>query len=132
MFSSDKNIETISQLIVEIKHYVELRAESLQIDFVSKMSRLFTAIVLFVILFMLSALAVMFVSMTAATALAPIVGGLAIAYAIIVLAYVMIGIIVICNRKKWIEAPIAGFLADLFLNNQYNEAIDGVKENTNL
>ena len=84
MFSSDRNIETISQLIVEIKRYVELRAECLQIDIVSKMSRLFTAIILFVVLFMLSALAVMFMSMTAAAALAPIVGGMATAYAIIV------------------------------------------------
>ncbi len=117
MFSSDRNIETISQLIVEIKRYVELRAECLQIDFVSKMSRLLTAIVLFVVLFMLSALAVMFMSMTAAAALAPIVGGMAYAYAIIVVVYVMIGIVVFCNRKKWIEAPIAAFLADLFLNN---------------
>ena len=115
MFSSDRNIETISQLIVEIKRYVELRAECLQIDIVSKMSRLFTAIILFVVLFMLSALAVMFMSMTAAAALAPIVGGMATAYAIIVV-YIIIGIVILCNRKKWIEAPIAGFLADLFLN----------------
>ena len=79
MFSSDRNIETISQLIVEVKRYVELRAECLQIDIVSKMSRLFTAIILFVVLFMLSALAVMFMSMTAAAALAPIVGGMATA-----------------------------------------------------
>ena len=71
MFSSDRNIETISQLIVEIKRYVELRAECLQIDIVSKMSRLFTAIILFVVLFMLSALAVMFMSMTAAAAFQP-------------------------------------------------------------
>ena len=117
MFSSDRNIETISQLIVEIKRYVELRAECLQIDIVSKMSRLFTAIILFVVLFMLSALAVMFMSMTAApAALAPIVGGMATAYAIIVVVYIIIGIVILCNRKKWIEAPIAGFLADLFLN----------------
>lgn len=116
MFSSDRNIETISQLIVEIKRYVELRAESLQIDIVSKMSRLFTAIILFVVLFMLSALAVMFMSMTAAAALASIVGGMATAYAIIVVVYIIIGIVIFCNRKKWIKAPIAGFLADLFLN----------------
>ena len=113
MFSSDRNIETISQLIVEIKRYVELRAECLQIDIVSKMSRL---LILFVVLFMLSALAVMFMSMTAAAALAPIVGGMATAYAIIVVVYIIIGIVILCNRKKWIEAPIAGFLADLFLN----------------
>ena len=116
MFSSDRNIETISQLIVEIKRYVELRAECLQIDIVSKMSRLFTAIILFVVLFMLSALAVMFMSMTSAASLAPIVGVMATAYAIIVVVYIIIGIVILCNLKKWIEAPIAGFLADLFLN----------------
>ena len=116
MFSSDRNIETISQLSGGVERYVELRAECLQIDIVSKMSRLFTAIILFVVLFMLSALAVMFMSMTAAAALAPIVGGMATAYAIIVVVSIIIGIVILCNRKKWIEAPIAGCLADLFLN----------------
>ena len=58
----------------------------------------------------------MFMSMTAAAALAPIVGGMATAYAIIVVVYIIIGIVILCNRKKWIEAPIAGFLTDLFLN----------------
>lgn len=128
MFSSDRNIETISQLIVEIKRYVELRAECLQIDIVSKMSRLFTAIILFVVLFMLSALAVMFMSMTAAAALAPIVGGMATAYAIIVVVYIIIGIVILCNRKKWIEAPIAGFLTDLFLNDT-DSSVDGANIN---
>lgn len=122
MFSSDKNIETISQLIVELKHYVELRTESFQIDFVSKMSRLFTALILFAVLFMLSALAVMFISMTAAAAIASVVGSMTIAYAIIVLVYIAIGLIVFCNRKRWIEAPVTGFLAELFLSN--NDTLD--------
>lgn len=100
MLSSDKNIETISQLLAEVKHYVELRSESLQIDFVSKLSRLLTALVLFAILFMLCALAVMFVSMTVAAALTPIVGSQALAYALIVLCYVIIGMIVLFNRKS--------------------------------
>lgn len=117
MFSSDKNIDTISQLIVEIKRYVELRTEGLQIDFVTKMSRLFTAIILFAILFMLAALAVMFVSMTAAAALSSIIGSQAGAYALIVLAYVIIGVIVFINRRRWIEAPITHFIAALFLDN---------------
>ena len=41
---------------------------------------------------------------------------MATAYAIIVVVSIIIGIVILCNRKKWIEAPIAGFLADLFLN----------------
>ena len=115
VLSSDKNIETISQLLAEVKHYIELRSESLQIDFVSKLSRLLTALVLFAILFTLCALAVMFVSMTVAAALTPIVGSQTLAYALIVLCYVIIGMIVLFNRKKWIEQPITHFIASLFL-----------------
>lgn len=117
VLSSDKNVENISQLLAEIKHYVELRSESIQIDFVSKISRLLTVLVLFAILFMLCALAVMFISMTVAAALTSIVGSQALAYALIVLCYVIIGIIILLNRKKWIELPITHFIANLFLGN---------------
>ena len=46
MFSSDNNIETISQLVIELKKYVELQKRSLQIDFVDKLSKLMAAIVM--------------------------------------------------------------------------------------
>lgn len=115
MFSSDQNIENLSQLIAEVKRYTELRYESLRIDFVRKLSRLLMALVVGAVLFLLAGLAVLFVSMMAAAALASHVGGEATAYALIVAVYVVCCIVVYRKRHAWIEAPITAFLAALFL-----------------
>lgn len=124
MFSSDRNIETISQLITEIKRYVELRAESFEIDIVRKLSQLVAALVLGAVLFMLACLAILFVSMMAAASLATLLGSQAVAYAIVVAFYIILGIIIYYKRKRWIEFPLTAFLAHLFLE-------DSLKRNKN-
>lgn len=124
MFSSDRNIETISQLITEIKRYVELRAESFEIDIVRKLSQLVAALVLGAVLFMLACLAILFVSMMAAASLAPLLGSQAVAYAIVVAFYIILGLIIYYKRKRWIEFPLTTFLAHLFLE-------DSLKRNKN-
>lgn len=124
MFSSDRNIETISQLITEIKRYVELRAESFEIDIVRKLSQLVAALVLGAVLFMLACLAILFVSMMAAASLAPLLRSQAVAYAIVVAFYIILGLIIYYKRKSWIEFPLTAFLAHLFLE-------DSLKRNKN-
>lgn len=118
MFSSDRNVDNIGKLIVELKHYVSLKTESLQIDFVSKFSRLLTVLVVSAVLFMLLGLAVMFISMMVASALSKVVGSEALAYGIVVAFYVLIGSIFFIKRHTWIEAPITNFLVHLFLEDK--------------
>lgn len=122
MFSSDRNIETISQLITEIKNYVELRTESIEIDIVRKLSKLVAALVLGAVLFMLACLAILFVSMMVAAALTAVIGSQAVSYAIVVAFYLLLGIIVYSKRKSWIETPLTGFLAHLFLEDSLNNS----------
>ena len=57
MFSSDKNIETIGQLIADLHQHVDLRLEYFKVDAVSKLSKLLTAVALSIIIFMFGALA---------------------------------------------------------------------------
>lgn len=121
MFSSDKNVDNIAKLIVELKHYVDLKTESVQISFVSKFSRLLSAIVISAILFMLFGLAILFISMMVASALSKLVGSLAIAYGIVVLFYLLLGILFFVKRHTWIEAPITNILVHLFLEDKMNE-----------
>lgn len=118
MFSSDRNIETISQLVVELKNFVELQKKCLQIDFVSKLSKLMTAIVMGAVLFILGAVALMFISMTLAAFLETYVGGMDRSYAIIVAIYAILAYIIYSHRKQWIESPITNFLGHLFLEEQ--------------
>lgn len=121
MFSSDRNVDNIGKLIVELKHYVLLKTESLQIDFVSKFSRLLTVLVVSAVLFMLLGLAVMFISMMVASALSKVVGSEALAYGIVVAFYVLIGSIFFIKRHTWIEAPITNFLVHLFLEDKMKD-----------
>lgn len=44
MFSNDKNVETIGQLIEVLKHYIGLQSEFLKLDIVDKVVRLLTVI----------------------------------------------------------------------------------------
>lgn len=118
MFSSDRNIETLSQLIIELKRYAELRGKSLQISFVSKLTQLMAALIVGAALFLLAAIALLFVSMMAATALAPHVGGQATGYALIAALYLFLGILIYSKRRTWIESPIANFLGHLFLDDE--------------
>ncbi len=121
MFSSDKNIETIGQLAEELKHYVELQKRGLQIDFVSKLSQLAAAVVIGAIVFLLSGLALIFLSMMAASAIAAWTGSQTAGYALVVLFYVVVGAVVLLNRRKWIMVPLVNFLAQLFLGGKKDE-----------
>lgn len=115
MFSNDKNIETLSQLLVDLKDYVELRLKYGQIELVSKMTVLVSALVLGVVLFMLGVIVVLFLSYTAALALAQVVGGETKAFGIVTACYVMAAVLIYSFRQKLIIRPISRFLGELFL-----------------
>lgn len=128
MFSSNRNIDTICQLIAELKRYVELKTDGMQIDIVSKLSRLLSALIIGAIIFMVSGLALMFISMMVAAALTSALGSATLAYAIIVIGYALLAWLVFFNRAKWIEAPITNFLAHLFLEDQLEEKQEEVEK----
>lgn len=115
MLSSDKNIRTISQLIAEIKRYVELRAECMQIDLVSKMATLLAATLLCGIVAALGMIAILLLSFWAVSLLKDYVGGPTCAYALVAALYLLAAFVVYLKRKTWIEAPVANFLGRLFL-----------------
>ena len=74
MFSNDKNIETIGQLVETLKHYATLQSEYIKLDVVEKTVRLLTVITMTVIISLLVILMLIYLSFAAASALAPWVG----------------------------------------------------------
>lgn len=122
MFSSDKNIEIISQLLAELKKYAELKGKCLQIDFVSKMTILLSALIVGAILFALSTIVILFLSYTAVLFLAKMMGSITWACFLMVLFYVALGVIVYAMRRRWIVNPLANFLGRLFLSDESEQA----------
>ena len=117
MFSNDRNIETIGQLVEQLKHYVGLQREYLKLDIIEKVVRLITAITLTLVFALFAVLIIIFCSFAAAYALSSVVGT-ATAFALVALAYLIVFFVLAAFRKKWIERPVVRFLADLLLNNK--------------
>ena len=112
MFSNDQNIETISQLVETVKHYVGLQKEYIKLDFVAKAVRIMTAIAITAVLGFL--LVLIYLSFAAAFALAPVMGHVA-AFATIAGLYFIVLLLFLIFRKQWIERPLVKFLASLLL-----------------
>ena len=53
MFSTDKNIETIGQLVEVLKHYIGLQNEYLRLDVIEKVVRLITALTIAAVAFLI-------------------------------------------------------------------------------
>lgn len=114
MFSNDKNVETIGQLVETIKHYIGLQKEYVKLDVVDKVVRLLTAITVFVVLVGLLTIALIYFSFAAAYALSTVVG-LTGGFCIIAVFYIILLLLFIAFRHQWIEKPLVRFLASLLM-----------------
>ena len=114
MISSDKNIETIAQLVESAKHYIGVQSEYVKLDVIEKVVRLITVITLTVVLALLVILFLIYCSFAVAYALAPVVGT-AVAFFIVAAFYLVILLLFVLFRKKWIERPVVRFLASLLM-----------------
>ena len=114
MLSSDKKVESIGQLVEVLKHYIGLQSEYMKLDVVDKVVRLFTVITMTVVLLVLLAVSLIYLSFAAAFALAPLLG---IVWAFIVVAVVYLVILAACFvfRHQWIEKPLVKFLTSLLM-----------------
>lgn len=115
MFSSDKNVETIGQLVEVIKHYIGLQKEYVKLDVIDKVVRLLTVTVVMLMLCITFLLMLIYLSFAAAWAMEPHFG-IAAAYCIVAAFYLFVLLLFIIFRKQWIERPLVKFLASLLLS----------------
>ena len=116
MLSSDKNVETIAQLVEIIKHYLGLQKEYLKLDIIDKIVRLLTFAALVVVFSVLLVAVLMYLSFAIAFWLASYMGT-ALAFLVVGGIHLLLIIIVFIYRKKWIEKPLVRILANLLLEN---------------
>jgi hypothetical protein len=115
MLSSDKNVESIAQLVESVKSYVGLQGEYLKLDVIQKVVRLVTALTLTIVLLLLGIAFLFYLSFACVYWLEPLTGT-ALAFFLIALFFLALLVIVFMNRKTWIERPLVRFLADVLLN----------------
>lgn len=114
MLSSDKNVESIAQLVEVLKHYLGLQAEFVKLDVVDKVVRLLTAATLAIVLLLIFIGVMLFFFFGVAHWLSHYVGTTA-SYLIISAVHLLLFILIIIFRKPLIEKPLVRFLANLLL-----------------
>ena len=115
MLSSDKNVETIAQLIEVLKHYLGLQSEYVKLDVIDKVVRLLTATALTILFFMIIIAVLMYFSFAVACWLASWIG-MAKAFLIVSGIHILLFILFFIFRKDWIEKPLVRFFVSLFLH----------------
>ena len=115
MLSSDKNVESIAQLVESVKSYVGLQGEYLKLDVIQKVVRLATALTLTIVLLLLGIAFLFYLSFACVYWLEPMTGT-ALAFFIIAIFFLALLVLVFLNRKTWIERPLVRFLSDVLLN----------------
>lgn len=115
MLSSDKNVESIVQLVESVKNYVGLQGEYLKLDAIQKIVRLVTALTLTIVLLLLGIAFLFYLSFACVYWLEPLTGT-ALAFFLIAIFFLALLILVFLNRRTWIERPLVRFLADVLID----------------
>ena len=115
MLSSDKNVESIAQLVESVKNYVGLQGEYLKLDAIQKIVRLVTALTMTIVLLLLGIAFLFYLSFACVYWLEPLTGT-ALAFFLIALFFLALLILVFLNRRTWIERPLVRFLADVLID----------------
>ena len=116
MFSNDKNIEHIADFVEEAKQWLTIRKEYTKIDIIDKVVQICTALILFIVLFILVIMTLIYLSFAAAYALEPITGSLPIGFLIVSAFYLLLLLLIYCKRHKWTERPLVRFLVNILLS----------------
>lgn len=115
MFSTDKNIETIAELIETIRNYIGLQTKYVKLDVIEKIVRLLTALTMVGLLLLLLFIGLIYLSFAVVYAIAPLMG-IALAFACVAGTYFVALILFVTFRKQWIERPLVKFLASMLMD----------------
>lgn len=98
-----------------MKRYLTLQRDFVMLSLAEKLTVLLTVLLAGGLVLLLAALVLIFASLAVSAQLAEWTGSVALGHCIVAAFYLVAGIVVWLNRKRWIANPIANFLATLFV-----------------
>ena len=115
MFADSKSIDSLRQLFVEFKKYLNLQKEYTKLEVTEKLSVLLSVLIVILLTVILGMMALFYLSFTFAYLLAPAVGGITLSFTLIAALYVVLALLLVAFRKRLVIDPMVKFLAGLFL-----------------
>lgn len=114
--SNNDNIDSLRDIIGDVKDYAALRLKLLRYDFASKLIALSAGLLLTVILLVLFAVALLFLSGMLALVLSGWIGSLAGACALVGGVCLLLGVLIYAFRTRLIVRPLAAFVGRVLLD----------------
>lgn len=114
MFASDKSNGAIVQLIGKLRRYGELKLESLQIDTITRLTQVFTMLIMGVVLWGILLVVLFFVSFAIFFLLSPNLGYVGSAF-MVSGGNLLLALLLYVFRQGLIMEPIAHLLAGILL-----------------
>lgn len=116
MFADDNSIETIRQLFLDFKKYLELQKKYTRLELAEKLTILLSTLILVLLAVIFGMVALFYLSFAMVYVLEPIVGGLTVSFAIMSCFHLLLIGAIIAFRKKLIINPMTRFIAGLFID----------------
>lgn len=116
MFADDKSIETLQQLFIEFKKYLELQKQYTKLEITEKLTVLLSTLILVLTVIILGMVALFYLSFTIAYMLTPYVGGVTVSFGIITCFHILLIVLLVSFRKQIIIHPMLKFIAGLFFD----------------
>lgn len=117
MSTTDNRTSGFRQLFLEVKEYLELRAEYTRLEAIEKLTMLLSGLLLIFVLIFLGMTTLLYLSFALVYLLEPLVGSLPLSFVIVAGISLLLIAMVVFFRKSLIVQPMLRFLARLFLNN---------------
>ena len=116
MFSSDHNIETLSQLIEALKEYFSLQKDYMQVNIIEKIVKLLTVLLLFIILAFIFTFVIVLLSLAAVAWLCESTSlSIPMSFCTVALVHLLVFITVYCKRVTWIQRPLVKLFTDILI-----------------
>ncbi len=106
----------IDQLIEETKRYLSLHIAYYKLEGVEVVVRLASALLLVVLLIVLVASALFYLMFALVYLLHPYVGSFALSYLLVGSIYILLIVVAVVGRKRFIVSPMVRFVSHLFFH----------------
>lgn len=114
MFASEKNIESVKRLFLELKNYLGLQKRLLVLSTAEKLTVLLAAIAIVAVVTIVGAMALLYLTFALAYFIGDRTGNLPLGFACVGGALVVMGLIFYVLRDRLVVQPLARFIVTLF------------------
>jgi hypothetical protein len=121
MIGAGKYTEDIKEIILEVKHYLNLQKRYLAIDAAEKTTVILSAVAIAAICLLLGAIILLFLTFALAYWIGSLLGSIPFGFLATSCIVALLLILFYCKRRAWITQPLARMMAQLFVDNKEEE-----------